>query len=161
MTLSFLVLSANEEEAFHRISRLTSLLKRATIEFDDLNLTFEVSLSGTNEPNRLKNGNFIVSYDLTCDYAKGSREIHTTNANMTNAFKLTVLYYKNSNTLLANESITIRALDFEDGANLMDIGVNVDKHKPDHYVYIRQDELMVCVCQVLRFSVYLLLKQVQ
>lgn len=133
MTLSFLVLSANEEEAFHRISRLTALLKRATIEFDDLNLTFEVSLSGTNKPNRLKNGNFIVSYDLTCDYAKGSREIHTTNANMTNAFKLTVLYYKNSNTLLANESITIRALDFEGGATLMDIGVNIDKYKPDHY----------------------------
>ena len=64
------------------------------------------------EPTRLKNGNFIVSYNLTSGYAKGQREIYTTNANMTNAFNLTVAYYQNTNTLIATDTITIRASAF-------------------------------------------------
>ena len=134
MTLKFLVLSANEDEAYMRISRLTSMLKKASIKFDDLNLLFDVSLTGANQPERLKNGNFIVSYSFTCDYAKGEREIYTTNANMTNSFKLTVLYYQNSTTLLATDSITIRASSFNGISDTLDsIGINVDKYLPEYY----------------------------
>lgn len=134
MTLKFLVLSADEDDAYMRISKLTAMLKKASIQFDDLNLLFDVSMTGTNKPERLKNGNFIVSYSFTCDYAKGEREIYTTNANMTNSFKLTVLYYQNSTTLLATDSITIRASSFDDvDTSLEDIGIDVDKYLPEHY----------------------------
>ena len=40
--LQFLVLSADEDEAFRRISRLTAMLKKATVKFDDLDLMFEL-----------------------------------------------------------------------------------------------------------------------
>ena len=42
--LQFLVLSADEDEAFKRISRLTAMLKKATIKFDDLDLMFDVNI---------------------------------------------------------------------------------------------------------------------
>ena len=134
MTLKFLVLSADEDDAYMRMSRLTALLKKASIQFDDLKLTFDVTMTGVSQPDRLKNGNFIVSYNFTCDYAKGEREIYTTNANMTNSFKLTVLYYQNSTTLLATDSVTIRASSF-DGVNdtLESIGIDVDKYLPEYY----------------------------
>ena len=134
MTLKFLVLSADEDEAYMRISRLTAMLKKASVQFDDLKLIFDITMIGTNEPERLKNGNFIVSYNFTCDYAKGEREIYTTNANMTNSFKLSVFYYQNSTTLLATDSITIRASSFSgDGDTLEGIGINVDKYQPEYY----------------------------
>ena len=134
MTLKFLVLSADEDDAYMRISRLTALLKKASIQFDDLKLMFDVSMTGTNKPERLKNGNFIVSYSFTCDYAKGEREIYTTNANMTNSFKLTVLYYQGSNVLLATDSITIRASSFNGVDDTLEsIGIEVDKYLPEHY----------------------------
>ena len=86
------------------------------------------------QTDRLKNGNFIVSYNLHSDYAKGSREIYTTNANLTNAFKLNVLYYQNSTQLLATESITIRASAFTGvDDTLASIGVDLDKYLPDYY----------------------------
>ena len=97
--LEFLVLGNNEDEAFLRISKLTAMLKKATIKFDDLNFSFDVSIIEAGEPVRLKNGNFVVPYTLSSGYAKGQREVYTTNANMTNSFKLTVMYYKNSNIL--------------------------------------------------------------
>jgi len=86
-------LGNDEEDAFFRISRLTKELRKASIVFDDINLTFEVTMYGAAKPERLKNGNFIVNYSFHSDYAKGSREIYTTNANLTNAFKLNLLYY--------------------------------------------------------------------
>ena len=132
--LSFLVLGNNEDDAFHRISRLTHELRKATIIFDDINLSFDVAVYGSADTQRLKNGNFIVSYKLRSDYAKGEREIYTTNANLTNAFKLTVLYYQNSTQLLATDSITIRASSFTgEDVGLSDIGIDVDKYIPDYY----------------------------
>ena len=136
MTLKFLVMSADEDEAYKRISRLTSMLKKASIRFDDLDLVFDVRMSGQNATDRLKNGNFIVSYNLTCDYAKGEREIYTTNANMTNSFKLTVLYYQNSTTLIASDTITVRASSFNGvDDSLEKIGIDVNKYHPEHYNY--------------------------
>ena len=58
--LEFLILATDEDEAFGRISRLTAMLKQATIKFDDLNFTFDTNLVEAGEPTRLKNGNFIV-----------------------------------------------------------------------------------------------------
>ena len=132
--LSFLVLGTNEQDAFYRISRLTKELKKATVVFDDINLSFDVAILGSANTRRLKNGNFIVSYNLHSDYAKGDREIYTTNANLTNAFKLNLLYYQNSTQLLSSESITIRASSFT-GVNdtLASIGIDVDKYMPDYY----------------------------
>lgn len=134
ITLSFLILGQDEDDAFLKISKLTQLLKKATLKFDDLDYMFDVSMIGKANPERLKNGNFIVKYEFTSDYAKGEREIYTTNANLTNAFKLTVLYYQNSTTLLATESVTLRASAFEDTNNtLASIGINPDKYRPNYY----------------------------
>ena len=132
--LEFLVLGTDEDDAFKRISHLTALLKKATIKFDDLDFTFDVSIVDTGEPSRLKNGNFLVSYVLSSGYAKGQREIYTTNANMTNAFKLIVAYYKDSNTLLNTSTITIRASMFDgNDITLEDLGIEVDKYLPEYY----------------------------
>ena len=132
--LQFLVLSADEDEAFRRISRLTAMLKKATVKFDDLDLIFDVSITNVGEPTRLKNGNFVVPYTLSSGYAKGQREIYTTNANMTNSFKLTVAYYKNSTTLLSSETVVIRASAFDkENLGLADLGIDVNKHKPEYH----------------------------
>ena len=132
--LDFLVLCADEEEAFLRISKLTAMLKRATIKFDDLSFEFNVSLTNAMEPTRLKNGNFIVSYTLTSGYAKGQREVYTTNANMTNSFKLTIAYYQNNNVFITTETVNIRASSFNDGTpSLEDLGINVNKYQPKYY----------------------------
>ena len=132
--LTFLVLENEEESAFLKISKLTQLLKKATLKFDDLNLEFDVSLIGAGNPERLKNGNFLIKYNLESDYAKGEKEIYTTDANLTNSFKLNVLYYQNATDLIATESITIRASSFDgDNDTLEKIGINVDKYLPKYY----------------------------
>lgn len=132
--LKFLVLGNDEQDAFYRISRLTKELKKATIIFDDIDLSFDVSVLGSAKTERLKNGNFIVSYSLHSDYARGSREIYTTNANLTNAFKLNLLYYKDTTQLLSSESITVRASSFTGvDDTLASIGVNLDKYMPEYY----------------------------
>ena len=132
--LDFLVLCQDEDEAFTRISKLTALLKKATIKFDDLSFTFDTNLIEAGEPTRLKNGNFIVSYMLSSGYAKGQREIYTTNANMTNAFKLTVAYYKDTTTLLDISTVTIRASMFDkENITFSDLGIDVDKFLPEYY----------------------------
>lgn len=130
--LKFLVLCQDEEEAFYRISKLTQLLRKATIQFDDMNYQFEVSMNGQAEPNRLKNGNFIVSYSFTSGYAIGEREIYTTNANLTNNFKLNVIYYQDQSRLLATESVTIRASQFDESITFADL-VNLNKYMPSYY----------------------------
>ena len=132
--LEFLILATDEDEAFGRISRLTAMLKKSTLKFDDLNFTFDTNLIEAGEPTRLKNGNFIVPYVLSSGYAKGQREIYTTNANMTNAFKLTVGYYKNSNILLDTDTITIRASMFDKtNITLEDLGIDINKYQPEYY----------------------------
>ena len=132
--LEFLVLCSDEDEAFRRISRLTALLKKSTIKFDDLNFTFDASIVEVGEPSRLKNGNFVVPYILSSGYAKGQREIYTTNANMTNSFKLTVAYYKNTTTLLETNTVTIRASMFDNpGVTLEDLGIDVNKYQPEYH----------------------------
>lgn len=132
--LQFLVLSADEDEAFRRISKLTAMLKKATVKFDDLDLIFDVSIINVGEPTRLKNGNFVVPYTLSSGYAKGQREIYTTNANMTNSFKLTVAYYKNSTNLLSSETVTIRASAFDkENLGLADLGIDVNKYQPQYH----------------------------
>ena len=109
INLSFLVLGLDEEDSFLKISKLTQLVKNCQVKFDDMDYIFSMKMTGKAEPERLKNGNFIVKYEFTSDYAKGDREIYTTNANLTNSFKLTVLYYKNQTQLLATDIITVRA----------------------------------------------------
>jgi hypothetical protein len=132
--LEFLVLCSDEEEAFKRISRLTALLKKAIIKFDDLNFTFDTNIVDVGEPTRLKNGNFVVSYTLSSGYAKGQREIYTTNANMTNAFKLTVAYYQDSTTLLDISTVTIRASMFDKpNVTFEDLGIEINKFLPEYY----------------------------
>jgi hypothetical protein len=132
--LEFLVICVDEDEAFNRISHLTAMLKNATIKFDDLNFFFNVKITKVNEPKRLKNGNFIVSYELTSGYALGQREVYTTNANATNSFKLTVAYYLNGTQLISNETVTVRASSFDsDTVTLADIGIDANKHQPQYY----------------------------
>ena len=135
MELAFLILNTDEENAFVRMSRLTAALRKASIIFDDINLTFDVVLEGEGKPERLKNGNFIVRYVLKSDYAKGSREIYTTDAKATSAFKLTVLYYQNNTTMVGQEVYTIRAGAFDvETPTLASIGINVEKYNQPHYM---------------------------
>ena len=133
--LAFLVLGNNEDDAFLKISKLTQLLKKATLMFDDISYSFDTTMRGQAKTERLKNGNFIVSYMLDSDYAKGEREIYTTDATATSVFKLTVVYYQNQTTLLATETVPIRAGAFNgENTTLTSIGINVDKYRPEHYM---------------------------
>ena len=133
--LAFLILGTDEESAFVRMSRLTQALRKASLVFDDINLTFDVTLEGEGKPERLKNGNFIVRYTLKSDYAKGAREVYTTDARATSAFRLNVLYYLNSTTMVGQEVVTIRAGSFDVGTpTLSSIGIEVDKYNQPHYM---------------------------
>ena len=55
------------------MSKLTSMLKKATVVFDDIDLLFDVTITGPTQQKRLKNGNFILTVDLISDYAKGQK----------------------------------------------------------------------------------------
>ena len=132
--LSFLVLGTDEDDAFVKISKLTQLIKKSTLSFEDISFTFDVVMRGAAQTERLKNGNFIVSYDLDSDYAKGEREIYTTDATATSVFRLTVVYYQNQTQMLGTEVYTIRAGAFNgENDTLTSIGINVDKYRDEHY----------------------------
>ena len=132
--LSFLVLGLDEDDSFLKISKLTQLVKDCQVKFDDMDYIFSMKMTGMAEPERLKNGNFVIKYEFTSDYAKGDREIYTTNANLTNSFKLNVLYYKNQTQLLATDVITIRASNFEEfGNTISSIGIDADKYRPNYF----------------------------
>ena len=134
MQLSFLLLTNSEEEAFMKISQLTRLLKRASIQFDDMDLIFDVTLEGKASENRLKNGNFVVTYNLKSDYAKGARETYTTDANAAHSFKLTVLYYRDGTTLLGQDVVTIRMNMFNDeNVTFEQLGVDLNKYQPAYF----------------------------
>jgi len=112
------------------------MLKKATIKFDDLDLYFDVVFDGINRPTRLKNGNFLVAYDLSGGYARGmSREIYTTDISATSSFRLNVLYYRNGNIFVGQEDILIYSSSFNNDtpATLESIGINVDKYLTDYY----------------------------
>ena len=70
------------------------MLKKASIIFDDIDLIFDVTMRGPATQSRLKNGNFILTFNLRSDYAKGATEVYTTDSVATDYFKLKVLYYK-------------------------------------------------------------------
>ena len=72
VNLSFLVLGNDEQDAFLRISKLTNMLKSCEVKFDDLDYIFSMKMTGEANPERLKNGNFILTVDLISDYAKVS-----------------------------------------------------------------------------------------
>lgn len=134
ITLTFLLLEPDEDSAFVKTSKLTQMLKKATLAFDDLSYTFDVTLRGQARTERLKNGNFLVTYTLDSDYAKGEREVYTTNVTATSTFKLTVLYYQNSTILLGREVIPIRAGAFTgNNDTLASLGIDVNKYQPDYY----------------------------
>lgn len=135
ITLQFLVTEQNEENAFIVMSNITMLLKKAIIIFDDMpNLQFNVTISGETKQERLKNGNFLLTVKLKSDYAKGETEIHTTNTAATDSFNLTVVYYKDSTTLVANETVNIRASAFDkDNITFADLGIDVNKYQEDYY----------------------------
>lgn len=134
MTVSFLILGQSEDDAFLRMSKLTAAMKKASLKFDDLDYTFEVVMTGPAQQDRLKNGNFIITFTLKSDYAKGEREVYTTDANSLNSFKLTVVYYQNNTVILGTESVDIRASKFEDeGTTLESLGIKLDKYRPSYY----------------------------
>ena len=135
ITLKFLITEQNEEDAFVVMSNLTMLLKKAVIVFDDMSLEFDVTMKGSAKQERLKNGNFIYTVNLESDYAKGQDEVYTTNTAATDSFKLTVVYYKDSTTLLGTESVTINASSFVgvETISLKDLGIDTDKYQEAHY----------------------------
>lgn len=134
MQLQFLITEISEEAAFMVMSKLTMMLRKASIVFDDMNLIFDVTLDGKAQQERLKNGNFILTVNLQSDYAKGQAEIYTTDSRATDYFYLNVLYYMEGNVLLGNKKLLIKASQF-DGVNdtFESIGVDVNAYRPDHY----------------------------
>jgi hypothetical protein len=53
---------------------------------------------------------------------------------MTNAFKLTIAYYKNSTQLLDVISVPIRASMFDkDNVSFEDLGIDINKLRPEYY----------------------------
>jgi len=134
--LQFLITEENEEDAFITMSNLTMLLRKATLIFDDLpHLQFDVIMQGQGKQERLKNGNFLFTVSLKSDYAKGASEVHTTNTAATDSFKLSIVYYKDSTTLIATESVTINASSFVgvDNITLEDLGISINKYQEAHY----------------------------
>ena len=136
MTLTFLVLEPDEQEAFLKMSQLTQMLKKATIKFDDLDFQFDVVFNGTNKPSRLKNGNFLITYDLASGYARSlDREVYTTDIGATSTFRLNVVYYQNGNIFAGQDTVLIRSVSFseQETPTLSSIGIDVDKFKDEHY----------------------------
>ena len=133
ITLKFLVTEKNETDAFLVMSRLTAMLRKAEIVFDDINLLFSVTTEGKTTQNRLKNGNFILTVKLKSDYAKGATEVYTTDSVATDYFKLKILYYQDGNNLLATNEKIIKASDFYAGISFEQLGINVDAYKPIYY----------------------------
>ena len=131
--LQFLITEKNEEDAFLVMSKLTAMLKKATVIFDDIDLLFDMTITGPTQQKRLKNGNFILTVDLVSDYAKGQTEIYTTNQKATNYFKLRILYYQNGNVLISTDEVVIRSSDFDLVNTWESLGINVNKYKPDYY----------------------------
>jgi len=115
------------------MSKLTSMLKKATVVFDDIDLLFDVTITGPTQQKRLKNGNFILTVDLISDYAKGQTEVYTTNQKATNYFKLRILYYQNGNVLISTDEVVIRSSDFDLVNTYESLGINLNKYKPDYY----------------------------
>lgn len=131
--LKFLVLKDNEAEAFLVMSKLTSMLKKASIIFDDIDLVFDVTMRGPASQSRLKNGNFIQTFNLRSDYAKGATEVYTTDSVATDYFKLKLLYYREGNVLLSSEDVLIKASDFKTGVTFETLGINLNKYQPDYF----------------------------
>ena len=131
--LQFLITEKNEDDAFLVMSKLTAMLKKATVVFDDIDLLFDMTITGPTQQKRLKNGNFILTVDLVSDYAKGQTEVYTTNQKATNYFKLRILYYQNGNVLISTDEVVIRSSDFDLVNTWESLGINVNKYKPDYY----------------------------
>lgn len=133
ITLKFLVLEHSEDAAFRTMSKLTAMLRRATILFDDINLLFDVSMDKEARQERLKNGAFVLTFNLLSDYGKGQTEVYTTDETATNYFNLRILYYQDGNNLIRSETQPLRSSDFKGNDTLESIGINVNKYKPDYY----------------------------
>ena len=133
--LQFLITEKNEEDAFVIMSNLTMLLKKASIKFDDMTLQFDVALVGQTTQERLRNGNFIFTVNLESDYAKGAGEVYTTDTAATDAFNLTVMYYRDTNTLISSDTVTIRSIDFTNNDNVTfeTLGIDINKYQPEYY----------------------------
>lgn len=132
--LEFLVAGENEETAFITMSKLTAALKKATVVFEDIPFAFDVTLSGETSQTRLKNGNFILSVNLDCGYAKGETEVYTTDSRATDYFRLTISYYQDGVYLLNTETKLIKASDFTgDGDTFESLGIDLNKYQPDYY----------------------------
>lgn len=134
MILKFLITEKDENAAFMLMSRLTAILKKASIVFDDIDLIFDVVTNGETLQERLKNGNFILTVPLLSDYAKGKTEVYTTDARATDNFQLNILYYQDTNTLIGSKKVLIKASQFN-GVNdtFESLGVNLNEHRPDYY----------------------------
>ena len=134
MRLQFLITEMNEEIAFMTMSKLTSMLRKATIVFDDMDLLFDVVLDGKTNQSRLKNGNFILTVNLLSDYAKGTTEIYTTDSRATDYFYLNILYYQKGNILLGSDRVLIKPSQFNDlNITFEKLGIDVNKYRPDYY----------------------------
>lgn len=133
--LQFLITEKNEEDAFVIMSNLTMLLKKASIKFDDMTLQFDVALVGQTTQERLRNGNFIFTVNLESDYAKGAGEVYTTDTAATDAFNLTVMYYRDTNILISSDTVTIRSMDFTNNDNVTfeTLGIDINKYQPEYY----------------------------
>jgi len=131
--LKFLVLKDDEAEAFLVMSKLTALFKKATVIFDDIDLLFDVTMRGAAKQKRLSNGNFVLTFNLESDYAKGGTEVYTTDTVATDYFKLKLLYYKSGSSFISSSEVMIKASSFNEDTTFASLGIDVNLYQPDYY----------------------------
>lgn len=93
--LTFIINEQTEDVAYKQISKLTEELKKCTIEFDDIELSFSCFLDGSVKPQRLKNSFFKVTYLLKNDWAIDDT-VHAEFPLVTDEYKTLELRYINN-----------------------------------------------------------------
>lgn len=94
--LKFFINTDSEDEAYKETSKLIENLSTSSIIFDDIDLIFECYVQGSQPPQRVQNGKFLVTVDLKNAKAIATDET-TVSFDITaiSAKRITVNYYVN------------------------------------------------------------------
>lgn len=152
LKVTFVIRGETEDESYKLISKLTETLKKCTLVFDDINLSFPCLLGAAAVPERVQNSVFKISYVLLNDWAVGETVTIDFDLPQHNIQELKVKYVKNwaattkgyaqcfDNMLedLADETIYIDKDLVEESATaantwvkfFLALGVDIDKYRP-------------------------------
>lgn len=88
ITISVIVSGDTEEDAIKQISWLTAEFRNGILKFDDVSLSFKVTLNGSVTPNRLKPNVFEVEYSLKSSYGLEEETVINKTAGAASSFKV-------------------------------------------------------------------------